>query len=161
MPTALAPNIGTVLVSRFISGFAGSVPLTVTGGTVGDVFEPDASGLPMALFALAGTAGPAAGPVVCGWIALKKGWRWIFWVNFIVWMGVWVLTVATLKETRADVLIQRRAAETRKKLGDSRYYAAAEKTRDTYWVTFIDGIRRPLQLLATEAIVVLMVSEAL
>ena len=36
IPCAVAKNIGTELVSRFISGFAGSAFLSVAGGTVGD-----------------------------------------------------------------------------------------------------------------------------
>ncbi len=34
---ALAPNIGTILVCRFIGGFAGGAPLANTGGTVSDI----------------------------------------------------------------------------------------------------------------------------
>ena len=36
IPCAVAKNIGTELVSRFIDGFAGSAFLSVAGGTVGD-----------------------------------------------------------------------------------------------------------------------------
>jgi predicted MFS family arabinose efflux permease len=38
IPCAVAPNIGTMLVSRFLDGFAGSAFLSVAGGTVGDMF---------------------------------------------------------------------------------------------------------------------------
>lgn len=157
MPVALAPNIGTVLVSRFIAGFAGSVPLTVTGGTVGDVFAKDDSGMAVALFALAGTAGPAFGPIVCGWVSLLKGWRWVFWVNFIVWTAVWFGTLATLVETKADILIQKRAKAKRKETGDDRYYAEIEKDRRGYLEVFSAGVTRPLVMLATEATVIAMV----
>ena len=36
IPCAVAKNVGTELVSRFIDGFAGSAFLSVAGGTVGD-----------------------------------------------------------------------------------------------------------------------------
>lgn len=39
LPVALAPNIGTILVCRFIGGFAGGAPLTNTGGTVSDLWK--------------------------------------------------------------------------------------------------------------------------
>ncbi|CAO1612711.1 unnamed protein product [Parajaminaea phylloscopi] len=156
LPVALAHNIGTILVCRFIAGFAGSVPLTVTGGTVGDVFAKDDSGFAVALFALAGTAGPALGPVASGWIALRKGWRWIFWVNLIVWMAVWAGTLLTLRETKADILIQRRAQRKRKETGDSRYHARIEKERPGYAEIFFAGITKPFKLLFTEAIVIAM-----
>lgn len=134
------------------------MPLTVTGGTVGDVFAKDDSGTAVGLFALAGTAGPALGPVVSGWIALKKGWRWIFWVNFIVWMVVWLGTLLTLRETKADILIQRRAQQKRKETGDERYYAEIEKQRRGFFETFASGITKPIKLLCTEAVIICMVS---
>ena len=39
IPCAVAKNIETELISRFIDGFAGSAFLSVAGGTVGDMFE--------------------------------------------------------------------------------------------------------------------------
>lgn len=158
LPVALAQNIGTILVGRFIAGFAGSVPLTVTGGSVGDVFRQDDSGFAVTLFALAGTAGPAFGPFVCGWIAQFKGWRWIFWVNFIVWMAVWLGTLLLLKESKESILIQRRAAKVRKVTDNCRYYAKeeAESKEVGYTKTFLLGIKLPIVMLFTEAIVFCM-----
>lgn len=50
IPIALAPNIGTILVCRFIQGFAGSAPLSNTGGTVSDLWARDESGAAMAFY---------------------------------------------------------------------------------------------------------------
>ena len=55
---ALAPNIATVLVCRFIQGFSGSAPLANTGGVVHDLFARDESGYAVALYALSSTDGP-------------------------------------------------------------------------------------------------------
>jgi MFS family permease len=38
IPCALARNIETMLVARFLDGIAGSAFLSVAGGTVGDMF---------------------------------------------------------------------------------------------------------------------------
>ena len=38
IPCAVAKNISTELVARFIDGMAGSAFLSVAGGTVGDLF---------------------------------------------------------------------------------------------------------------------------
>jgi MFS family permease len=43
----VAPNIGTMLVSRFLDGFAGSAFLSVAGGTVGDMFAKHELSLPV------------------------------------------------------------------------------------------------------------------
>ena len=47
IPCAVAPNIGTMLVSRFLDGFAGSAFLSVAGGTVGDMFAKHELSLPV------------------------------------------------------------------------------------------------------------------
>lgn len=39
LPIALAPNIGTILVCRFIGGFVGGAPLTNTGGSISDLWS--------------------------------------------------------------------------------------------------------------------------
>jgi MFS family permease len=38
IPCAVAPNIQTMLIARFLDGIAGSAFLSVAGGTVGDMF---------------------------------------------------------------------------------------------------------------------------
>ena len=43
IPCALAHNIQTMLVARFLDGLAGSAFLSVAGGTVGDMFNKNVS----------------------------------------------------------------------------------------------------------------------
>jgi predicted MFS family arabinose efflux permease len=47
IPCAVAPNIATMLISRFLDGFAGSAFLSVAGGTVGDMFAKHELSLPV------------------------------------------------------------------------------------------------------------------
>jgi MFS family permease len=57
IPCAVAKNIGTMLVSRFLDGLAGSAFLSVAGGTVGDLFAKHELSLPMMVY----TASPFIG----------------------------------------------------------------------------------------------------
>ena len=93
IPLALAPNIGTILVCRFIAGFFGSAPLTNTGGTVSDLWAMNDCGKPMAIYGLSSTFGPPLALVISGYVALEKGWRWGFWVAMIISGGFWVFFV--------------------------------------------------------------------
>lgn len=95
VPLALAPNIGTVIVCRLLQGFFGSAPLTNTGGTVSDLWARDESGPAMAVYGLSSTFGPPLALVISGFIALNKGWRWLFWVFMAVLGGFWVLLVVS------------------------------------------------------------------
>ncbi|KAK7428236.1 hypothetical protein QQZ08_005302 [Neonectria magnoliae] len=60
--TTVATNITTVLTTRFFVGFFGSAPMVITGGVLGDLFDPQQRGL-----ALVGYAGAVVGgPVFAG-----------------------------------------------------------------------------------------------
>lgn len=50
IPCAVAKNIQTLLIARFIDGFAGSAFLSVAGGTVGDMFARHELQAPMTIF---------------------------------------------------------------------------------------------------------------
>ena len=50
IPCAVAPNIQTMLVARFLDGLAGSAFLSVAGGTVGDMFARHELQAPMMIF---------------------------------------------------------------------------------------------------------------
>jgi MFS family permease len=78
LPLALALNIATVLVCRLIQGLCGSAPLTNTGGSVSDVWSKNDSGPAMSIYGLPSTLGPPFALVVTGYLALDKGWRWLF-----------------------------------------------------------------------------------
>lgn len=79
IPTALAQNRATVLVSRTILGIAGSTGSTMVGGTISDIFRTKSRGLPMAIFSLAAFTGTGLGAVCCGWVVQDPslGWRWV------------------------------------------------------------------------------------
>ncbi len=58
IPCAVAQNIQTMLIARFLDGMAGSAFLSVAGGSVGDMFNRDQLQAPMMVF----TASPFIGP---------------------------------------------------------------------------------------------------
>lgn len=64
LPIALASNIETVMICRFLCGFFGSAPLANTGGVVHDLFGRDEGGLAVGIYALSSTDGPPLGNVV-------------------------------------------------------------------------------------------------
>ena len=68
IPCAVAPDIGSMLVFRFIDGLAGSAFLSVAGGTVGDMFTKDQLSAPMMIYTASPFVGPEVGPVMGGFI---------------------------------------------------------------------------------------------
>lgn len=92
VPSAVSRNIATMIVARFFQGLAGSAFLSVSGGTVGDLFSRETMLAPMAIFALSPFAGPATGPLVGGLINTYTNWRWTHYV-LLIWSGVLLLSI--------------------------------------------------------------------
>ena len=80
IPTALSPNVRTLIAIRTISGFFGSVGIANGGGTISDMFEPSQRAGIFGWYLLGPLLGPTLGPVFGGLIVQYLGWRWVFWV---------------------------------------------------------------------------------
>lgn len=99
VPSAVAKNIETMIVVRFFQGLAGSAFLSVSGGTVGDLFERDKMQAPMAVFAVAPFVGPATGPLLGGVICSFVNWRWLHYVLLMWSFGLLVSIALFVPET--------------------------------------------------------------
>ncbi|GAA5888892.1 hypothetical protein JCM6882_002892 [Rhodosporidiobolus microsporus] len=153
IPTAYGQNIATVIVSRFIAGFASSAGSTLVGGTMADLFLTHERGLPMSFFSFFAFIGMGIGPGVSGYVEYTVKWRWVEWHQMIV---AGILAVAVLfftRETRGSVILSRRAHKLRKQTGDMRYQCRSDAERASMAVLFKVSMTRPFYLLFTEAIV--------
>lgn len=92
VPCAVAQNIQTVIVSRFFQGLSGSAFLSVSGGTVGDLFRPEKMHHPMTLFTAAPFLAPSVGPLIGGFINSNVDWRWTHYM-LIIWASVMFLAI--------------------------------------------------------------------
>ena len=89
IPTAVAPNIATILVTRGLAGFSGAAFLSVAGGSITDMWPKQQVAWPMVVYTLGPFLGPTIGPVVGGFINAYTDWRWTFYV-ILIWAGVQV-----------------------------------------------------------------------
>ncbi len=71
IPSAVAKNIGTLLVCRLIDGIAFSAPMTLVGGTLADLWRNEERGVPMAAFSAAPFLGPASTYLLVGAVFLS------------------------------------------------------------------------------------------
>ncbi|KAL1584315.1 hypothetical protein WHR41_06804 [Cladosporium halotolerans] len=108
IPSALAPNVETLIAMRTLSGFFGSVGIANGGGTISDMFEPSERAGVFGWYLLGPLLGPTLGPLFGGVIVQRADWRWIFWVLtivcFINTFAGWIF----LRETYAPALLERR-----------------------------------------------------
>ncbi|KZV96667.1 MFS general substrate transporter [Exidia glandulosa HHB12029] len=155
IPCALAKNIETLLVCRFICGFFASAPLAIAGGTISDVWDNNERGFAIALFAAAPYGGPVLGPIVGGFVGESLGWRWMLWVNMI-FAGVVAIVCCALPETYAPYLLKQRAAKLRKETGNPNITTEQEMFKASLAQIIFDTLIRPLEMLGSEPILLLM-----
>ncbi|KFA54315.1 hypothetical protein S40293_04834 [Stachybotrys chartarum IBT 40293] len=110
---AFAPNFGALLVGRFLTGTFVSAPLSNAPGVLADLWNPLERGNAMAGFSTMVWIGPALGPVVGGFLELKKDWHWTFYV--LLWLaGGSALIMLTIPETHGPTILLSRAKRIRK-----------------------------------------------
>lgn len=101
---ALAQNITTVVVIRFLAGTFAAAPLTNAGGVIADTWDPVGRGPAMSVFSASVFLGPVLGPIVGGFLTTSYlTWRWIFWIQMIFASVCLAVVIFFLPETYAPV----------------------------------------------------------
>lgn len=79
--SALAPNFGTIMVSRALGGLSTSGG-SVTLGVIADLYEPEDTGFQyaVAFVILSSVGGAPIGAVIGGFVGQYLEWYWVFWV---------------------------------------------------------------------------------
>lgn len=126
LPTGFAVDMPMFLIFRVITGFFGSPALATGGGTITDMYSPSQSAYGICILGFFGVCGPVFGPIIGGFLAPVKGWRWTIWV--VAWLGVFVVVMLffLLPETSAPNILYRRAKRARVTTGDTRYRSQPE-----------------------------------
>ena len=78
---AMAPDLGWLLAARFIQGISAAVLMPSSLAILGQSFSGEAKGRAIGIWAAAGSAGAALGPVLGGWLIDAGSWRLIFLIN--------------------------------------------------------------------------------
>ncbi|GMG40340.1 unnamed protein product [Ambrosiozyma monospora] len=119
IPCAVAPNIGTILVCRFLCGVFSASGLANVGGSISDMFPTETRGKAIAYFAAAPYGGPVVGPLVAGFISRYYGkLSMLFWDNFAFSGFMWII-VSLIPETYAPVILKKKAKLLRKETDQS------------------------------------------
>ncbi|KAK4935548.1 hypothetical protein LTR10_023411 [Elasticomyces elasticus] len=150
IPEAVAQGMATMIVGRFFDGFAGSAFLAVAAGSIVDLFEPSQIAFPMMIYTASPFLGPAAGPIIGGFINQFALWRWTFY-TLLIWSGVLTAAVIFLvPETFQKVLLKQKAAKKRKDTGNVRWWAPIEKNDTSVLHTVLHSCITPCKLLIQE-----------
>ncbi|KAJ3891372.1 major facilitator superfamily domain-containing protein [Lentinula edodes] len=133
---AFAPDIAVHLVFRFLTGLCGSSFLSVSGGSVSDMFENKE------------VANPFIGP--------NTNWRWTYRV-LIIWSFIQTVALfALVPETYVPVLRKWKAAKLRRSTGDENYWAPLDKTNISLGEAILVSCYRPFELVIRERMALLL-----
>ncbi|GKZ27878.1 hypothetical protein AbraIFM66951_005476 [Aspergillus brasiliensis] len=158
VPVALAGNLGTLLAFRFLTGFFGSPALATGGASLADMFAPRKRAYGIGIWGISAICGPVLGPLVGGFAAQAKGWRWTIWE--LMWLSGFTLIILIifLPETSSTNILYRRARRLRKLTNRSNLRSEPElasehlTARELAMMTLV----RPFTLNFTEPMVFLL-----
>ncbi|KAH7303878.1 major facilitator superfamily domain-containing protein [Stachybotrys elegans] len=142
--TAWPPNFGALLVGRFLAGTFIAAPLAAAPGVLLDLFDDVDRGNPMALYCGASWVAPAIGPVISGFVELKKDWHWGIYA--CLWLGAFSIPlVLTIPETHSPTLLTQKAVLARGNGHDVQ--SAVEASRPKLLQIYKVALTRPWILL--------------
>ena len=101
-------SFASLIICRFFAGFFGSPTLAVGAGTNADLWPPIHRATATVTFLFAPFAGPVLGPIIGGYAAQAKGWRWTQWPLLFASLAM-IFYMIPLKETYKRIILQKRA----------------------------------------------------
>lgn len=155
IPCALAKNIGTVLVCRFLCGVFSSSALTNVGASLVDLHK-ESRGLAIAFFSFSPYSGPVFGGVVNGFISVgSRRYELMVWVN-MAFAGVMLIVIGLIPETYSPVILKARAKRLRKETGNDKIMTEQEATPMSFKELLNNNLYRPLKFVVNEPVLVLI-----
>ncbi|KAJ6437439.1 ATP-dependent DNA helicase PIF1 [Purpureocillium lavendulum] len=151
-----APSEGNLVAFRFLSGMAGSAPLAVGAGVLGDLFEPEERGRASSVYTLMPLLGPAVGPILGGWVEEKSSWHWVFFSTTIACGLIQVFGLLVLRETYAPVVLRRKASRLRRETGNLDLRTGDDDQGHSIVQKLRIALTRPFRLLVTQPILQLL-----
>jgi MFS transporter, DHA1 family, multidrug resistance protein len=157
IPVAVAQNIHTIMICRFLQGLFGCAPLVIVGGALADIWDPVDRGVAVAIFAAATFIGPVAGPIVGGFVTQSYlGWRWTAWLTLIMATSFGSIAMMIVPETFAGTILQRRAARLRYETKNWALHSKLDEQRVSASDILTKYLYRPFQMLILEPILLLI-----
>lgn len=150
LPCALADNIATILVVRFLVAVAGSALVANAPGTVHDISAEEYRAMNFSIWSIGPMNGPVIGPIVGGFVFDYLGWRWINWVVMIC-AGAALGLLASIKETYAPAILRKRARKRRRETGEERWWCRYDEKK-ALWPLLKVNLSRPFVMAVTEPI---------
>ena len=154
IPVAVAKNLQTIFICRFLQAVFGAAPVAILAGMYVDILEPIELGIAVSIFAAIVFASPAAGPIVGSFVTQSSlGWRWTAWITFIISVVFTSLAWVTTPETFAPLVLRRKAQRLRYQTRTWGLHAESEEQRIDFRALTTKYLTKPLRMIVLEPIV--------
>ncbi|KAI3189913.1 hypothetical protein CBS147311_9819 [Penicillium roqueforti] len=152
IPTGVAQNFATLIVTRFFSGGCVATLANTVAGIISNIFIGNrARTVPMSLYITMYLLSTSMGPVISASIFQFLSWRWIGYLQ-LIWTGFFFpLFIVALPETRGSAILRARAQKLRQD-GKKTYTKEELDTTPILQVVW-KSVKRPLYMLCTESVV--------
>lgn len=151
---SLSQNTTQLVILRFVSGLFSATPLNVSPAVVSDLFDAKSRNLSLAGVFLIPFVGPAIAPIIGGYIAQAKGWRWVLYTLSIINGAVAVLGTVFYVETYSPALLKTKAKKLRKATGNKNLHTIYEiSNNETTFQKLKVTVTRPIVLLFTHPMI--------
>lgn len=161
IPSALSPNIATLIAMRTLSGFFGSVGIANGGGTISDMFVPEQRAGVFGWYLLGPLLGPTLGPLFGGLTVQRLGWRWIFWILTIVCSVNTIAGFFFLRETYAPVILAQRKMRLEEERDSPDKYRFEGQDDRPLGTKLVYSLIRPMRILAQPIVLTMSTYQAL
>ena len=169
VPTALAPNIETLIVVRTISGFFGSVGIANGGGTITDMYPSSQRASIFGWYLLGPLLGPTLGPLFGGVVVTRLDWRWLYWIMTIICAVNTTVGYFFLHETYVPVLLARKKASMLQERDQSNGNGEVNKRPITFdgederplWQKLYQSLKRPIAIFIQPIVLTMSLYQAL
>lgn len=151
---SLSQNTTQIVILRFVSGLFSATPLNVSPAVVSDLFDAKNRNVSLAGVFLIPFIGPSIAPIIGGYIAEAKGWRWVLYTLSIINGAIAILGTIFYQETYSPALLKQKANKLRKATGNKNLHTIYEIANNETTLEKLKGtVTRPIILLFTHPMI--------
>lgn len=158
IPTALANDIASLSVLRFLAGFFASPCLATGGASFGDVTAMPYMPVSISVWSIAAVCAPSLGPLFGSILTVKGGYHWTFWFVAITSGSSFLVLSWFLPESYGKTILYRKAERLRALTGDDKITSEGhiENSKMSTKDMVVDTLWRPLEIIIFEPVVLII-----
>lgn len=158
IPTALADDIASLCVLRFIAGFFASPCLATGGASAVDISHPAYIPIFISFWSASACCAPSMGPMFGAIVTVKGDFHWTFWFVCIALGASFLVLGCFLPESYGKTILYRKAERLRALTGNDKIVSEGhlENMKMTTREIAIDILWRPFEIILFEPVVLLI-----